>query len=274
MTAAVIDSPSAAVTQLPGRDYISFSAISSFQRCPLAFKFRYLDQLREDVVSASLVFGGAIHSAIELHFNELMAGNPAPDLDTLLYSFQDAWRNRENGSIRFNKGDDENTLGELAERMLRAFQSSSGAVPEGRILGVEEELRGGIIPGVPDILGRIDLLVETSDAVVVTDWKTSRSRWNANQATDNADQLLLYSELVRDLVPGKSLRTQFMVVTKAKTPSVEMHTAAVSPRQIARTKRTVQRVWRAIESGNFYPTPSPMNCSGCPFKAACREWTG
>ena len=273
MTTSTLDSPAAPIARLPGRDYISFSAISSFQRCPLAFKFRYLDQLHEEVVSASLVFGGAIHSAVEFHFNEMMAGNTTPDLDTLLYSFQEAWRERDTIEIRFNKGEDENTLGELAERMLRAFQSSSIATPEGRILGVEEELRAAIVPGVPDLLGRIDLLVEEDDAVVVIDLKTARSRWSANQALDRADQLVLYAELVRLLVPGKSLRTQFLVITKTKSPSVEVHNVPVTPARLDRMKRTIQHVWRAIETGNFFPTPNAMICGGCPFKRACRDWS-
>jgi CRISPR/Cas system-associated exonuclease Cas4 (RecB family) len=36
----------------------------------------------------------------------------------------------------------------------------------------------------------------------------------------------------------------------------------------------VERVWRAIESGVFYPAPSTMNCSGCGYRAACRVWMG
>ena len=34
---------------------------------------------------------------------------------------------------------------------------------EGRIIGVEEELRGELSPELSDLLGRIDLLLETDD---------------------------------------------------------------------------------------------------------------
>jgi hypothetical protein len=40
--------------------------------------------LPEPTVSASLVFGRAIHQAVEYHFNELLAGNEPPTLGTLL----------------------------------------------------------------------------------------------------------------------------------------------------------------------------------------------
>ncbi len=120
MSTAIADAAIEART-LINRDYISYSAISTYQRCPLSFFFRYVQQLPEETVAAALVFGSAIHSAAEFHFNELMADNPAPDLDTLLDVYQDAWLSREHDNINFGKTHDVNSLGQLAERMLAAF---------------------------------------------------------------------------------------------------------------------------------------------------------
>ncbi len=52
----------------------------------------------------------------------------------------------------------------LAQRMLAVFQVNSLARPKGLILGIEEDLCGPVIPGYPDILGRLDLVVETAVA--------------------------------------------------------------------------------------------------------------
>ncbi len=131
-----------------------------------------------------------------------------------------------------------------------------------------------MIAGAPDLLGRIDLLVETSNELIVTDLKTARSRWSAEQVADSGGQLLLYSELVRQLAPRKKLRLQFAVISKAKEPSVDLHEVAADPKQIDRTKRIVERVWRAIEAEHFYPSPSPMQCPTCPFHDPCRAWCG
>ena len=158
--------------------------------------------------------------------------------------------------------------------MLTVFRESSVAQPVGNVLGVEEELRGAIIPGVPDLLGRIDLLVETNDAVVITDLKTSRNRWTRQKAEDASEQLLLYSELVKDLVPSKQLKMRFAVLTKAKKPAIDVHELPVDARRVGRIKRIVERVWRAIEAEHFYPAPSPMQCPACPYRGPCRAWTG
>ena len=257
------------------RDYLSFSAMNLYRSCPLRYKFRYLDGLPEEAVSSSLVFGSAVHASVELHLNRLLAGEPLPSIDEMLTVYHDAWRDQlEVGQVQFGKDDDVASLSKLAGRMLEAFRVSPMAQPMGHVIGVEEELRGSIIPGVPDLLGRIDLITETDEAVVITDLKTSRSRWSRDQAEDSAEQLLLYSELVKHLVPGKQMRLRFAVLTKTKEPVVDVHELPVEQQRVDRTKRVVERVWRSIEAGSFYPAPSPMQCPSCPYREPCRNWQG
>ena len=268
-------SPNAIAEQLTGRSYISHSSITTYATCPLRHYFRYVEGLAEETVSSSLVFGGAIHAAIELHFNELLAGNPAPGHVDLLGEFWEAWRDRsEEATINFGKGEEVKSIADLAERVLRAFCASDLANPSGRILGIEEELRGAVVPGAPDLLARIDLIIETDEALVVTDFKTARSRWSDSLAQDQAEQLLLYSELAKQLAPGKDLRLEFAVLTKAKFPVADRLPVHVDHRRIARTKSVVRRIWQAIQAGHYYPSPSPINCPSCPFREPCRRWSG
>jgi len=275
MIAPAASTPNAIAEALTGRDYVSFSAISTFCQCPLKYAFKYIEGLPEETVSSSLVFGRAIHAAAELHFNELMYGAAAPDLASLLSTFWDAWRcAAEEGVIKFGKGEDIGSLGQVAERVLTSFRESELAQPPGRVIGVEEELRGSLISGVPDLLARIDLLIETDDALVIRDWKTSRNRWSDGQAENQAEQLLLYSDLAQQLVPGKPLQLEFAVISKTKTPTVERHPIQHDPQRIARTKMVIGQVWQAIEAGVYYPVPSAMNCPSCPFRKPCRSWMG
>lgn len=274
MSTALLERPAVQTSPDTGRDYLSFSAVRLYQNCPLKFYFKYCQNLPEEVVSSSLVFGGSIHRAIEHHFRELLAGNPPPSGETLLAEFWEGWRERSSEGIRFGKGESLDSMGDLAQRTLAAFHASNAARPRGRILAVEEELRGPIIPGCPDVLGRVDLIVDDGDALVISDWKTARSRWSREQAEDASAQLLLYTELAKDFAPGKPLVVEFVILTKTKEVDVDRHILPVDPAQVRRTKRVVERVWRAIESGNFYPAPSAMNCPGCPYRDPCRAWTG
>jgi hypothetical protein len=177
MATGLLHLPAAEPSLSTCRDYLSFSAVRLYQGCPLRFHFKYNLGLPEDTVSSSLVFGSSIHRAIEFHFRELLVGNPPPHSDALLAEFWEGWQERDLEQVRFSKGEDRDSLGLLAERILVAFQKSAVAQPPGQILAVEEELRGPVVPGCPDVLGRVDLIVDAGSELVVSDWKTARSRW-------------------------------------------------------------------------------------------------
>jgi len=260
--------------ELTGRDYVSWSAISTFRTCPLKYKFRYIDGLPEESVSSALVFGTGIHTAVEQHYQALLAGDAQPDVERLMFAYRSAWLPHEPDAISFGSKETRETLDDLAARMLTAFLVSDQARVSGRVLGVEEPVRGLLVEGMPDLYGRVDLLTEDSDSLVITDIKTSRSRWSAEQVEDSGEQLLLYSHLASEIAPGKKIATRFLVLTKAKEPVIEEHVREVEPGNVKRTLVGVERVWRAIESGVFYPAPSVMSCSSCGYREACRAWMG
>ena len=82
------------------------------------------------------------------------------------------------------------------------------------------------------------------------------------------------SPCARENSPGEKRATRFLVLTKPKGPVNGEHTREVEPAAVKRTLAGVERVWRAIESGVFYPAPSTMSCASCGYRAACRAWAG
>jgi putative RecB family exonuclease len=271
MIALASRSPTQVAQSLTGRNYLSWSAISTFLRCPLRYRFRYLDGLPEEFVSANLVFGQAIHAAFDAFFRHQLTMGRSLGLDALLATYHDAWSQADLDKVQFGSGDSLAVLGQLAERMLATFVASDVSRPEGHILGVEEELQAPVIEGVPDLLARLDLLVDGGEALVLTDFKTSRSRWSEADVEASAGQLLLYHELVAPLA-DKPVRLQFAVLTKTKSPQLDLHPVPVDPQATARIRGLIQRVWSAIQNEAFYPAPSAMNCPSCPFRQPCAAW--
>ena len=128
-------------------------------------------------MGAALAFGSAVHAALETHFRALLAGLTAPSSEELLVAFQQAWQAEAARLVQYAQGETIKSLHDLAGRVPAAFAASPHAIPDGEILGVEEELRRHVMPGLPDVLARIDLTVRTDDALVLRDFKTARSRW-------------------------------------------------------------------------------------------------
>ena len=263
--------PAERAEQLTGRESLSFSSISTFQACPLKWHFRYMLGLPEEFRPASLVFGSAIHLALQRHFEGLLADGMPPPFDDLMDVYRQSWKENA-ANVTFNKGDSATSLGVLAAKMLRAFQTSELAAPAGTILAIEEELVGEISPDCPPMLARIDLAVETKEAVIITDFKTARTRWSADQVASSATQLVLYSELAKPFAGAKPIRLQFGVLTKTREPSVEIHPVSCDAGQMARTRQIIERIWNAIQCEQFYPAPSALQCPGCPYRRACQAW--
>jgi putative RecB family exonuclease len=163
---------------------------------------------------------------------------------------------------------------ELAARVLETFQASEFAKPTETIVAVEESMRGEFVHGMPDVLTRVDLAVQDGDELVLTDFKTSRGRWNINQTQSNAEQLLLSADLAGRVLDGKRINLQFAVITKTKTPVLEVHVICYDAGRVKRFQGYFGKVWEAIKSGVYYPAPSQMNCCGCGYKSACNTWTG
>ena len=193
----------------------------------------------------------------------------------MLSAYDESWAVDTETPIRYGKSETAASLRDLAQRMLTAFVESAASRPSGTIIGIEEELRGPIIEGVPDLLTRVDLLVQTDDALVVRDFKTSRSRWGPAKVAESAPQLLLYAETAKPLAEayGLPLRLEFVVLTKTAKPTIETHAVDFDPDDLARSRRIARSVWNAVRSGHVYPNPSTANCSTCPYQAPCRTWS-
>jgi RecB family exonuclease len=260
---------------MTGRDYLSYSQVTTYQACPLKWHFQYVAQLPHEQVSASLVFGGAIHAAIEHYYLAIIAGEDPPDPDQLLHVFDRAWKADATAPVRFGKDESLDSLRELAGRMLAAFLHSESAVVQGAIVAVEEEIRATYIDGVPDLLARVDLIGITPGALVVRDFKTSRSAWSADKLADAAPQLLLYGDLATSIAEqfgDQPVRMEFVVLTKTKAPVVESLTVEPDAHRLARGRHIIEQVWGSMNAGHIYPNPSPLNCTSCPFQRACRQW--
>lgn len=258
---------------LTGRDYLSPSALRTYLACPLQFAFEYVDERPRAFVPASLAFGSAIHAAVQAHYVARFQAEPAPTLEALIVIYDQVWRGEATDPVRFGPKETPASLRDLAGRLLEAFRASDAARWDTGLLAVEEEFRGAIVPGCPDLLGRVDLVVQAGPVLRVVDFKTSRSAWSPSKTLDSALQMLLYHDLVRPLAdPGTPLELTWCVLTKTRRPRVELQRLTYGEGDLRRARAMVRGVWRAIRDRHFYPAPSGGRCPSCPYATPCREW--
>ncbi len=126
----------------------------------------------------------------------------------------------------------------------------------------------------PGIFKREEANQAPAEKFTIHNYKTSRSKWNQGTAESSADQLMLYGELAKTMLPDTKLTLEFVVLTKTKSPTIESYQVTADPRRIERTKRVAELPLDAIATGVFYPNKSAMNCCTCPFQSACAAWRG
>ncbi|HEY3319184.1 MAG TPA: PD-(D/E)XK nuclease family protein [Planctomycetota bacterium] len=268
-------SSSAGAAALP--DHLSWSGVQCYSQCPKKFFFRYIAQAPVEFVPASLAFGGAFHRAAEHLQQARMEGAPLPAVEALLGSYDQAWKEDASKApeVLYAKGEDAASLRELASRMLTAYRQhvvANAAQAAGvQIIAIEHAHRFTLLPGVPPIEMRLDLLELNGADLIVTDVKTSRSRWNEMKAQEHLPQLVLYSvglvPLLREL-GAKRIVPQFTVVTKAKSPAVQVLEPKASQADVDRLKRMVGETWDAVQKEVFVQREG-WQCAQCPFKARC-----
>ena len=277
---AVSRAPNRRAEQITGRTYLSHSQLSLMRACPKKFSFLYVEKADPDFIPSSLIFGGSIHSSLEIYFRARLEGLDITH-EALLSAYHDSWRRQKEKAggdvpVRFCKAESNDTLHALADRIITSFLNSALASPKGIILGIEEELRIVLDPDLPDVLAKVDLVTQTDGSLHVVDFKTSRSRWTDQKAQESADQLVLYGATVGTMSESLVLpvKLHFAIITKAKKPVVQLLPVATNPDRVAAMKENVLAVWEAIQSGNFYPNPSPMNYTGCPYRSRCPVFGG
>ena len=133
-------------------------------------KYKYVHRLRVPLlVHHRIVFGSAVHKAVQEHFRARLLGRPFSE-DDLVEAFRAAWV-----SEGFLSREHEDQRRAAGEEVLRRFHREEAARPL-RPTGVEKEfgfyLEGEDGTAGTRVQGRYDLVVEEDGRVTILDFKT------------------------------------------------------------------------------------------------------
>ena len=264
------------IESFTGRRHLSWSQLSSYRSCPRKWFFSHVEDLQPEFTSAALVFGSAIHTAAQHHYEQALAGVTTTPLE-LVDVYHQAWKDEQRERdipIRFNKTENEDDLHATAEKMIESFLASTLATPDGDLIAIEETLTGQVHEDLPDLVARIDVVWQDDSSTHLMDLKTSKSRWSEAKVRESADQLLLYQLLASRLAPDQELQLHFGIITKAKSPAVQLLDVSQDNDRASKVVDLMLPVWLAMKAGVDFASPSPMSCSTCPFQSRCPAYHG
>lgn len=263
-----------------GIRYHSFSALSSFASiCSLQYRYRYVDRLPKEQVSAALVFGIAVNDALRSLDLDLAQGRPA-DLKAaleILRTLIDAAYARKDLPVISTQDETAEGLTEKGKALIEHYLE---VLPRDEVpldlprrfeipLFTEE---GEALPR--PLVGEVDRWVkDASGDVGVVDWKTAAARWSSEKL-EKDDQATAYLLGGESLLGRRPAFFRYDLLLKTKKPQVERYYVERSERDFRRLMKKFAGLDRAIRAGAFVPNDSSFACPTCPYAGACRNWQG
>ena len=261
----------------PPLDHLSWSGVRTYSDCPRKFFYRYVEKAPEEFLPSALTFGHAIHHVIEGMYQSRLEGKDLPDHLALIDQYSQSWKEETQSGpgVKFGKDETNESLRELAVRMISALRSHVAAETENStstLIGIEHAIRFRLLAYAPPVEMRLDLVEIDGLDLVVTDWKSSRSSWNEAKVAESLPQLVVYAAGLVPLLKAtgtKRIVTKFLVVTKGKTPKLQVFQPQPTQADVEKIKQRISDTWIAIQSGHFLPRES-WQCAQCQFQKRCR----
>ncbi|UCH42163.1 MAG: PD-(D/E)XK nuclease family protein [Dehalococcoidales bacterium] len=171
----------------------SHSQLSTYQECPLKYRFRYRDKIRRFTEGVESFLGTMVHETLKKCYDNVRFGRVST-LDNLLAQYDRLWRKEWHDSIIITReeltADDYQALG---KRFIETYYQRYAPFDSDLTIGTEMRLNFALDDGGKyKLTGIIDRLSRTKDGVYqVHDYKTS-AHLPGQEDVDNDRQLGLY----------------------------------------------------------------------------------
>ena len=244
----------------------SYSKISTFDTCPLQYKFHYIDGIKRETENIEAFLGSQVHETLRKLYQDMMF-TKRNSLSDLIDYYEGQWSRKWHALVRIVKK--EYTVEhykELGRRCLKNYYEHHSPFEAAVTIGLEKKVRLPLDEtGEYQFIGYIDRLAQPAKGIYeIHDYKTSLSLPN-QQEVDSDQQLGLYQLALTDMLPD------------ARKISLVWHYLAFdrefrstrSPSQLAELReQTLEQIRRIEASAGYPPTESPL-CYWCHYPDLC-----
>jgi putative RecB family exonuclease len=244
----------------------SHSRLSTFEKCPLQYRYRYIDRIKRDVQGIEAFTGNQVHGVLEFLYRELGEGR-CPSVDQLIARFNQGWDDAFSARIRIVKK--EFTAGHyraVGERCIASYYGSYHPFNQDATVGLEERVQLSLDPESRyRIQGYIDRLARLSDGIyVIHDYKTSSSL-PSDQTLRRDRQLSFYEMGVRSRYPdAREVRLVWHYLAFDQTLDSRRTAAELDEHR----RRTIKLI-DTIEAATDHPPKESALCRWCDYRDIC-----
>lgn len=244
-------------------NHLSITQIKMYLRCPLQYKFRYVDGLKIPPVSA-ITLGRSIHSALEINYSQKIKTKQDLPIHQVTDLFSDLWESDVKETI-FEEDEKPGQVKDEGVGLITTYHNQISPTIQPKVVEKDFELSFQNVDYT--LKGKLDL-VDNQD-IIIDHKTTKRSMPEENINTDL--QLTCYSLAYRHALGLKEKALRFDVMVRTKKPKVQQLTTQRTQADLDRFLKILAYVSKAIKTGIFYPNENYF-CGICGYKELCKKW--
>jgi len=245
----------------------SHSRLSSFEKCPKQFYYRYVLEIPAESEGIEAFMGKRVHEVLERLY-EFAGRGQIPSLEQVIFRYHAFWdEHYDDKRVRIVKqGTPPSFYRDLGVRCIEYYYRRYHPFDQTETLGIEEEVKFNLDDaGNYAMRGVIDRLVRGVDgAIEIHDYKTGR--YIPPQKDLNTDrQLALYQLGLRERFgDDQPYRLVWHYLQRR-----EVRTSSRTPDQQDSLRRDTIGAIDRIESAREYPVQRTRLCDWCEYKDRC-----
>jgi len=252
------------MTALTVPTHLSASSISTYEQCPLRFRFSRIDRIPEPTTEA-MILGTFVHEILEDLYKLDPENRVVPEARRIA---RELWENKfieETANVKIKSVNDFRWNAWWCVENVFSMEDPTTV----KIRGIEDKF-SALIDDVP-LVGFIDRWTEEEDgSITVTDYKSGKVS-KPQYEGDKVFQIVLYAEMLERLNNIKVDNAEIMYV-KFK----ERKKYAPTPERRDMVLKIIRQTWDGVtkgcESGVFQTKTGPL-CNWCAYKKICPAWS-
>ncbi len=247
----------------------SHSKLSTFEQCPLKFKYKYIDKIIviEETIEAFL--GKIVHETLEWLYKKAKQ-NEIPGIEEVIIHYKNIWENKFREDIKITREDltKENYFNKgiefLAKYYSRNYPFNENTIALEKKIEIDLDEQGD-----KKIIGFIDRLTHNleKDELEIHDYKTANSLPTKEKIQEDR-QLALYSLAIKEEF-GKEKNVCLVWHYLAHDTKICIRKRE---EELEKLKREVQKLIEEIESTTNFPPIISKLCNWCEYRHMCPAW--
>ncbi len=258
---------------------LSYSQLSTYQRCPKQYEFAYVRKIGRPISPAES-YGSSLHNTLKYwgelemtiskpnEINQLtlfLESTPTPlltlDLPSLLKLWNENFINNTYSSV-----DDANAAFAKGKAALTHFFDWWKAKKR-EVVGIEKSFSVEVAhtdSPLSRLSGRLDRVERASEGLHIIDFKSSAPR--EQEHVDEDLQLSIYAKAAQTLWNEPIASLSLLFLRDDQTLEIQTERSKV---HLANAMITIRDAIDGIERQDFTPKPTVEKCKRCPYRSIC-----